>query len=201
MDSRHALAILLTLLLFSARACARAHHRHIKQNSTNFIRTSCSATLYPQVCYKTLSAYASTIRVSPLQLAQTALNVSLSCARTTLDVVSNLSKAAEAAAVAPAMSDCVENVGDSADQLRQSLEEMRGLVGPEFGERIGNIQTWVSAALTNEDTCADALRGGAGEGSGGGGSDAAAEEARRQVESLGQLTSNALALVNRLTSD
>ncbi|CAI0404411.1 unnamed protein product [Linum tenue] len=56
---------------------------------------------------------------------------------------------------------------------------------------LGNMQTWVSAALTDEDTCVDGLEGSAMNGK-------VRDEIRRRVVWVAQLTSNSLALINRL---
>ncbi|XP_031378638.1 21 kDa protein-like [Punica granatum] len=115
--------------------------------STEFIKSSCGATMYPDICYQTLSSYASTIQTSPTEMASTTNNI----------------------------------------------VAMKDLGGPEFEMQMGNIQTRVSAALTDEDTCMDGIEGRAFNG-----------EVKRTIKSrivrVAQLTSNALALINRLQS-
>ncbi|CAI0547280.1 unnamed protein product [Linum tenue] len=59
-----------------------------------------------------------------------------------------------------------------------------------FGMMISDVQTWVSAALTDESTCTDGFAGKA----------MAAGEMRTvvggKIETIAHLTSNALALIN-----
>ncbi|PKI54498.1 hypothetical protein CRG98_025012 [Punica granatum] len=92
-----------------------------------------------------------------------------------------------------AIADCMESIGDSVDELHKSIVAMKDLGGPEFEMQMGNIQTRVSAALTDEDTCMDGIEGRAFNG-----------EVKRTIKSrivrVAQLTSNALALINRLQS-
>ena len=87
--------------------------------------------------------------------------------------------------------DCLENIGNSVDELKQSLVAMKGLEGAHFEMKKSNIQTWASAALTDEDTCMDGIE-----------ENAVNEEIKGVVRSnivrVGQFTSNALALVNKL---
>ncbi|XP_042511104.1 pectinesterase inhibitor 7-like [Macadamia integrifolia] len=166
---------------------------HGYQADMEFIKTSCGVTLYPDLCFQSLSPYASTVHMSPSRLAQVALNVSLRSDRSTSDMVVSISKEndtspREAAAVA----DCVETVGDSIDELQQSIGEMKHLHGPDFYQKLGNIQTWVSAALTNEDTCMDGFQGGAMNGT-------IENTIRKGIVGVAQLTSNALALINKLS--
>ncbi|KAH7537885.1 hypothetical protein FEM48_Zijuj03G0140500 [Ziziphus jujuba var. spinosa] len=46
---------------------------------------------------------------------------------------------------------------NSVDELKGSLLAMRNLEGADFDLEKSNIQTWVSAALTEEDKCLDGL--------------------------------------------
>ncbi|KAJ9539734.1 hypothetical protein OSB04_026240 [Centaurea solstitialis] len=46
-------------------------------------------------------------------------------------------------------------MSDSVDEMKKSMVAMRDLDGPDFKERMGDVKTWLSAALTDEDTCMD----------------------------------------------
>ncbi|THU65507.1 hypothetical protein C4D60_Mb05t04400 [Musa balbisiana] len=50
----------------------------------------------------------------------------------------------------PAMKDCMETLGDSVSELQESLTAMGRLGGKSKRFRISNMQTWVSAALTDD---------------------------------------------------
>ena len=63
----------------------------------------------------------------------------------------------------------------------------------DFELQISNIQTWVSAALTDDDTCVDGFDGRDMEGH-------VKATVRRHVLKVAHLTSNALALVNSYAS-
>ncbi|CAL5355963.1 unnamed protein product [Camellia sinensis] len=164
-------------------------------NNTEYITKSCATTLYPQLCYKSLSKYANKIQTSPKILAITALSVSLLAAQSTSKLILNLSKnpnlrSGEAAALA----DCVEVMGDSVDELKRSVDELtRSRGGSDFEFEMSNAQTWVSAALTDDDTCMDGFGGVAMNGQ-------VKSIVRRLVKKLAHLTSNGLALVNNYAS-
>uniref|UniRef100_A0A0A9EBQ9 Pectinesterase inhibitor domain-containing protein n=1 Tax=Arundo donax TaxID=35708 RepID=A0A0A9EBQ9_ARUDO len=90
--------------------------------------------------------------------------------------------------------DCLENMADSVGHLRDAAAEMGGGMGragsPGFKWHLSNVQTWCSAALTDENTCLDGLSLGV---------DAATRAAiRGKVVEVAQVTSNALALANRV---
>ncbi|RWR80674.1 hypothetical protein CKAN_00932600 [Cinnamomum micranthum f. kanehirae] len=112
-----------------------------RTGSSDFIKSSCSSTRYPAVCVQSLSVYASAIQQSPKQLAQTALNVSLARARSVSTFVSKLSHAkGMSSRDRAAIKDCVDNIGDSVDELTRSVKEVvRG--------RIVNVAQVTSNAL------------------------------------------------------
>ncbi|KAJ8512530.1 hypothetical protein OPV22_002964 [Ensete ventricosum] len=161
----------------------------------DYIVSSCRATTFRRLCVDSLSPYASVVRNSPMELARSALSVSLSGARSAAAAVSKLAADGTLAPrEAAAVRDCMTTTGDSVDELRRSLEEM-GNPKAVVGLRLDDIQTWVSAALTDEDTCMDGIVGG-GRGMGG----VVKVAIRRQIVNVAQLTSNALALINALNS-
>ncbi|KAK1309060.1 hypothetical protein QJS10_CPA09g00291 [Acorus calamus] len=49
--------------------------------SADFIRTSCDATLYPSLCFKSLSPYSDSIQQNPTRLTIVAVSLALSRAR------------------------------------------------------------------------------------------------------------------------
>ncbi|PON89465.1 Pectinesterase inhibitor domain containing protein [Trema orientale] len=190
----------VTLLLISLCATfyidstfAAAGVRPLPKVGTEYIRTSCRETTYPRLCFSSLSVHANTIQTSPQLLAATALNVTLSSAKATSAIMSRLSlghglKPREVSA----MKDCVEELSESVDELRRSIGEMsrvRGRRG-DFKLMINDIQTWVSAALTDENTCSDGFQGKALNGN-------LKTVVRGRIVNVAQLTSNALALINR----
>ncbi|KAF8398969.1 hypothetical protein HHK36_014834 [Tetracentron sinense] len=160
--------------------------------AVDFIRTSCGATLYPELCYTSLSRYANAVQQSPAQLARIAVAVSLSKARRMASYVSNLSRQIENGAeprATAALHDCFDTFGDAVDQIRNSLMQMRHLnPGESFGFQMSNVQTWMSAALTNEDTCTDGFE----EVTDG----PMKSDVCNRVVKVTKVTSNALALVN-----
>lgn len=161
-------------------------------NQTDYIRTSCGVTLYPEVCYTSLSGYANAVKQDPAQLARVAVAVSLSKARHFESYVSNLTRQADYGReprAASALHDCFENFDDAVDQMGGSLKQMRRLnSGESFRFQMSNVQTWMSAALTNEDTCTDGFED-VPDGP-------MKTDVCDRVENARKFTSNALALVN-----
>ncbi|GLT78355.1 hypothetical protein SLA2020_498940 [Shorea laevis] len=164
------------------------------ETNTQFINTSCHATTYPDLCFTSLSSYASKIQASPMLLASTALSVTLNAARSTSTMMTKLSKSQDLKPRETAsMHDCVEELKDSVYELHRSISEMGETGGKDFSLRMSDIETWVSAALTDDDTCMDGFSGDAINGN-------VKTAVRSQVLNVAHLTSNALALVNSYAS-
>uniref|UniRef100_A0A7N0V4U5 Pectinesterase inhibitor domain-containing protein n=1 Tax=Kalanchoe fedtschenkoi TaxID=63787 RepID=A0A7N0V4U5_KALFE len=185
------LPLLLTIFYMSCAANPAA------AAATSFIKTSCRVTRYPAVCVQSLYPFATRIGQSKRELAQTALQVSLSKARGAAVFVSRMTRLR---GLKPrergALRDCVENMGDTVDRLSQSVQELghaERIVGEEFLFHMSNVQTWVSAALTDETTCVDGFGTAGMEGS-------VKAAIKGRIVQVAQVTSNALALVNRFAS-
>ncbi|KAK7265476.1 hypothetical protein RJT34_33096 [Clitoria ternatea] len=159
----------------------------------DLLRSSCAKARYPALCVQTLSTNANPT-MKPLDMAQTAVKVSLAHARTlsvylkTLKLPSGLSKRDRVA-----MSDCVQQVSDSVVELNDTLNELQHLRLGTFQWQMSNAQTWASAALTNGNTCLDGFHAGATANGN------LKLDVKRRVTDVAMLTSNALYLINRLS--
>ncbi|KAJ9147765.1 hypothetical protein P3X46_029888 [Hevea brasiliensis] len=183
--------LLLSFALYTAGMAGSA------SSPTDFIKSSCKATRYPDLCVQCLSVYARAIQKNEHHLALSALSVSLSRARSAAAFVTKLTKVR---GIKPreyqAVKDCIENMGDSVDRLSQSIRELGHMgraVGQDFVWHMSNVQTWVSAALTDESTCLDGFAGRPMDGN-------VKVAIKRRVTNVAEVTSNALALVNHFGS-
>ncbi|XP_059655154.1 21 kDa protein-like [Cornus florida] len=163
-------------------------------STTNFIKTSCRATSYPALCVQSLSSYASTIQQSDQQLTQASLSVSLTRARLAAVFLSKMTKTS---GIKPreyqAVKDCIANIGDAIYELNRSVQELghMGKAGAQdFSWHMSNVQTWVSTALTKENTCVDGFSVQGMDGN-------LKVAIKNRVTNVAQLTSNALALASR----
>ncbi|CAI0410770.1 unnamed protein product [Linum tenue] len=185
--TRTTTALLLPLLLAAA---AGAGDDHGNSTTTDYIRSSCNATLYPDLCYTSLSRYSAAVQQSPRRLARVAIGVALSKVRRTASFLANNASAladyGSDRRAAAALHDCRSNLGDAAEQMRQL--GAAGATEEAFRFQMSNVQTWMSAALTDEETCTDGFQ------------DVADGEVKAAVYARAaeakKYTSNALALVN-----
>ncbi|XP_043717089.1 21 kDa protein-like [Telopea speciosissima] len=195
MSQLTALSFLLLLCIFCFAGTAKSTTVGKSSTSLGYIKTSCSATRYPTLCVKSLSIYANKIQQNPQQLAEAALTVSLNKARSAAAYVSKMTRVKGLKGrQRQAVKDCVDNMGDTVDRLSRSMKEM-GQTGrsSDFSWHMSNIQTWVSAALTDENTCSDGFAGHGMDGN-------VKTAIRARILNVAQVTSNALALINRFAS-
>ncbi|KAL9375801.1 hypothetical protein Peur_032680 [Populus x canadensis] len=178
-------------LLFSLNAAAT---KNSSETYTNYLKKACNSTLYPQLCFESLSSYTSTIKTNGLKLSTKALTVTLKAASNTSKLVTSLSKGGNLSMTeAGIIKDCIDEMGDSIDMLKQSLKALGSLNGSDdhIQFQISNIKTWMSAALTDETTCTDGIAERKI-------SDEVMRNIRKTIVNIAMLTSNALALLNKL---
>ncbi|KAL7001670.1 hypothetical protein U1Q18_002819 [Sarracenia purpurea var. burkii] len=129
----------------------------VPKNPKNFIKDSCKFTPYSDVCVRSLSPHAKTIQQNRHQLALTALTVSLAAIGSTK---ANLLKLTNIKGLKPteygALKDCLDQIGESVNQLSQSAREIERLGtvrGEEYTWHKNNVDTWNRDALKQMDTC------------------------------------------------
>ncbi|KAL8093837.1 pectinesterase inhibitor 3 [Apium graveolens] len=184
--------ITLSLLLILSLSTTFLHNTVAKSDipSSDLIHASCIHANYPQICLRTLSTYAPPA-TTPNDLAQAAVKISLTRSQKASEFLSDL-KHKSAKREKDAVSDCVSQMSDSVDELSRTLSELKHLRrGIEFKWQMSNVETWVSAALTNEDTCLDGFKEIDGK---------VRSDVRRKITNVARVTSNALYLINLMDS-
>ncbi|KAL0315912.1 UNVERIFIED_CONTAM: Pectinesterase inhibitor 3 [Sesamum radiatum] len=171
------LLILLLSSLLPTRAIAQ---------KDDLVHRSCLHATYPEICVRTLSSRGGA--ATPRELAQLAVKLSLARVRKASDFLSQIKGSGRREQ--GALSDCVEQMGDSVEELNKTLAALQHLRrDADFRWQMNNAETWVSAALSNEDTCLDGFK----EMDGGIRSDV-----HRKIMNVARVTSNALYLINLL---
>lgn len=192
------LSLILFVLYVSTAAITMARYLEESSGDTEFVKASCEITTYPDLCFRSLSSYASEIKKRPRQLAETALAVSMARAKSAKTYVSEMTDYnGITKRQHEAVLDCVEEMGDTVDRLSRSLKELKHLEegegGQDFWFCLSNVRTWTSAALTDETTCLDGFGGKAMDGE-------LKSLIRTHIVRVAQETSNALALINDFAS-
>jgi pectinesterase inhibitor-like protein len=163
--------------------------------AVEFVRGCCARTLYPRLCCAALAPYAASVHSSHARLALASANLTLA----TLEALAaRIPRPGSGGGDGGALRDCAELVASAADQAARAAERLRGIeraVGLEVTWRVDDARTWLSAAMTDEDTCADGLRPRKSAPA------PVRAELRASVRRAKQYTSIALALVNMLVSN
>ncbi|KAK9724486.1 hypothetical protein RND81_05G076300 [Saponaria officinalis] len=168
-------------------------------NNTNFIKTLCNTTTYPSLCRKTCIPYASKIACDTRKLTSSALSATLSAANSTSLAISNLSRRRNLTKFEiNVVNDCMESIGDSIDDLNKSIDQINEIIYSKnkdnsdyFRFKVSNIKTWMSACVTNENTCMEGVEEGNV-------SPYVKDRLTKSILSVVKLTRNALSLCNHL---
>lgn len=195
------LPFFLLCLLLSTSVQAGHPTARRRSRARAFIESQCEATLYSNLCIRYLSYYVNnfTTTLSHRKLAQIALKVSLGKAESTRAYVTEVAKELEVkkAKYYQAIKDCLDQINDGVVQLSNCIKETEMIKenggSSDFPWHASNVQTWMSAALTDASMCIDGFSGRAI-----GGKTKALIKAK--VLNLEQTTSVSLALFNRFAA-
>ncbi|CAA0832020.1 Plant invertase/pectin methylesterase inhibitor superfamily protein [Striga hermonthica] len=183
---------IVLMLLLAIYSCSSASGSDDTNNG--YVRDVCSVTRYPDLCVHSLSSFSKTAGQSPSRWARASVSVTIGEAKKVALYLSTLSRSNRAmrGRNRVALSDCIECFGDALDNLHKSLYVLRKLSVREFGSQVDDVATWVSSALTDEDTCVDGfIEGGKGK---------RVRSIVNRVSNVTYMTSNALALIDKLAT-
>jgi len=183
--------IVMTAILASGAATKVLNPVHSDAQMAEFIRTSCNVTLYPQVCVSSLSSYTGPLKPKQSDLVNAAVQVSLVNTHNVSVWAAGLKtrRATMSKREKAALKDCMENFGTTMDQIHQSLAELKHLRRNTFKIQMSNVETWMSAALTDQDSCLNGFQDLNASGK-------VTAMLTGRVQNVRKLISNALALVN-----
>ncbi|KAK3000293.1 hypothetical protein RJ639_020993 [Escallonia herrerae] len=147
-----AVSVILLVELRSKASDKSAFHR----KPTQAMSRACSKTRYPSLCLDTLLDFPGALTASDSDLVHISVNMTLQRFGKALYVTSEISYLQMDTRARSAYDDCLELLDDSVNQLARSLTSV--LPSPESPEgSTQDVLTWLSAALTNQDTCTDGL--------------------------------------------
>ncbi|KAL1568096.1 pectinesterase [Salvia divinorum] len=159
------LSAFLSLLVVAAVSIPLAHRHSRGRGGSAFasavVRSTCAATLYPDLCLSTLAAAAPASAVKTSRdVLLTALNYTIFTVENNLLTVKEVERQ-QRQSLTPrergALSDCVEMIDDTLDEVHASEAELKdfGFKNYSLAAHKENLLTLLSAAQTNQDTCLD----------------------------------------------
>lgn len=132
----------------------------LRSSSAQSIRAVCSVTQHQDSCFASISSLNSSVKPDPGAIFELSLRVCVDEVSNASLFVRDLVKNSNDAGSKGALGDCAEQLEDAKSRLNDSVAAMDA--GP--GEmaltelKISNIQTWVSAAMTDQETCLEGLQ-------------------------------------------
>ncbi|XP_010915944.1 probable pectinesterase/pectinesterase inhibitor 34 [Elaeis guineensis] len=153
---------------------------------TQAISQTCALTRYPELCVSSLLDFPGALDAGDRDLVHISLNMTTQRVGKALYGASAIAGVSMDSLARSAYDDCMELLDDSLDQLSQSLAVIAPTELRPASASDEDVLTWLSAALSNQDTCTDGL------------ADVANGYVRAQMESnlkdLAELVSNCLAI-------
>nr|GEW32549.1 21 kDa protein-like [Tanacetum cinerariifolium] len=158
----------------------------------SYVKDACSVTRYQDLCVDSLSSFSKTAKTNPSKWARAGVSVTIGETKNTTQYLVDLkNKNSMKGRNRAAVFDCVDVFQDALDNLHKSLDVLRKLSAETFDTEMEDITTWISSALTDEDTCLDGFEGQNGQ---------EFKALEGKVTKASYFTSNALALVTKLAS-
>ncbi|KAK1263694.1 putative pectinesterase/pectinesterase inhibitor 24 [Acorus gramineus] len=155
------------------------------------VKAICKSTLYPDSCFSSLSPLTnSSTRIDPVKLFMLSMEVALNELYHVSEKVSSLKGVAADKMTSAAVADCQELLGLAMDNLNDSLSTNIDLAPPE--DVLDDLKTWLSAAMTDQQTCIDGFI------------DSASTDLKEEVTDLlknsTEFTSNSLAIITGISN-
>ncbi|PIA48975.1 hypothetical protein AQUCO_01300088v1 [Aquilegia coerulea] len=155
---------------------------HIK--TTMAISKTCSRTRYPSLCTHSLLTVPDSLNATESQLVHISLSTTLRRMNLALYGASAIANAQMGTRVRSAFEDCLELLEDSMDHITRSLKYSTGSETNKASSR-EDVMTWLSAALTNQDTCMEGFEGVSG---------TVKDQMVQNLKDVSELVSNSLAI-------
>lgn len=152
-------AVVLTALIIFLIIGAYIHNSpagNKSSNSADTINIACNVTRYPNSCFTSIYSLNSSPEPDPKLILKLSLQVSL-------NELSNMSRWLKTLAAkgdgGAALKDCESQIEDAISQVKDSAAEMEPSAGEKTltESKIGNIQTWMSSAMTEQESCLDGV--------------------------------------------
>ncbi|CAJ2639402.1 unnamed protein product [Trifolium pratense] len=118
-------------------------------NSTELIRSVCNVTRFPDSCFTAISSSTQ----NPTD-PKTILKISILAS---INELNKFASSLKANSSGHTLGDCNELIDDAVSRLNDSVSVFSDDAVTLTDVKINDIQTWVSAALTDQQTCVDGL--------------------------------------------
>ncbi|KAK8484397.1 hypothetical protein V6N13_046764 [Hibiscus sabdariffa] len=159
----------------------------VRRKPTQAISRTCSKTRFPSLCVNSLLEFPGSLTANEQDLVHISFNMTLQQFSKALYTASSISYVQMEPRVRSAYDDCLELLDDSVDALSRSLSSVIPTQGGGNGGggSTQDVMTWLSAALTNHDTCTEGFEGVSG---------TVKDQVTDKLTDLSELVSNCLSI-------
>lgn len=167
----------------------------LHRKPTQAISRTCGKTRFPSLCVSSLLDFPGSLKASELDLVHISFNMTLQRFSKALYFSSGISYLQMDPHVRSAYDDCVELLEDSVEALASALTSVApsdGAARPLGGGSLQDVMTWLSGALTNQDTCTEGFSDLSG---------SVKDQIGERLKDLSELVSNCLAIFAGSDSD
>ncbi|URD81160.1 pectinesterase [Musa troglodytarum] len=154
------------------------------------IQAICRPTDYAEECQSSLAARAGNV-TDPKKLVELTFTSALDRLREAFNRSSVLQEAAKDPRTSEAFENCKELLDYAIDDLKNSVARFGGIDVTRMGDVVDDLKIWLSATVTYQQTCLDGFDNTTGD---------AADNMSKALNSSSAMTSNALAIVDGLSS-
>ncbi|KAH6820341.1 hypothetical protein C2S53_017711 [Perilla frutescens var. hirtella] len=157
------------------------------ESTTKAVDAICAPTQYKETCQNSLVGANTT---DPKKLIETAIDVTVKSIGGVLEKSSLLKEVANDPMTKGAFEVCKEVLEKAVDDLRRSVDKVGEFDAAKAKEYIGDLRTWLSAVVTNQETCVDAFENTTGD---------TGEKMKNLLKTARELSSNGLAMVTDIS--
>ncbi|KAG6508002.1 pectinesterase 3-like [Zingiber officinale] len=157
-----AAALLLVFLVAVPIAVSKRGRSPSPEGVADSIRAMCNVTRYPASCFSSVSAAnGANLTTDPEELFGVSLAVAMDALAAASAAASEFAPPSKDRRLAAALRDCRELLGSAIDRINDSIALMRPAAGEATlnASEIEELRTWLSAAVTNQDTCLEGFEG------------------------------------------
>ncbi|KAF9604035.1 hypothetical protein IFM89_001395, partial [Coptis chinensis] len=161
MSIPNAFLILFLLPSIEALSSTTTSFSH-EQNLTmqTMFRNFCVGTVNQESCFSHMrSEHERIISKSPISILNAALKATMTEAEHAIDLVTQFTSLSINPREQIAIEDCMELLDYSVAELAWSMQEMEKIKNGTIIHHEGNLRAWLSAALSNQDTCLEGFEG------------------------------------------
>nr|POE48296.1 pectinesterase 3 [Quercus suber] len=171
-------------------------HNEISAAAHAILKSSCSSTLYPDLCYSAIATVpgATAQLASKKDVIEKSLNLTTKAVEQNFKVIKKLTKTKHLTKREKvALHDCLETIDETLDELHDAVEDLHLYpTKKSLSQHADDLKTLISSAITNQETCIDGFSHDGG------------DKHIRQALLAGQthverMCSNALAMIKNMT--